>query len=101
MQHALREAARRGHRAVLLVGDAPLLRPLRLLGREDRRAVAAGPPTSSTGCWRCELVPGALDGARGLIGATGPLAAEARSCDAWCVPAAVRRSAATSLPRAA
>ena len=41
MRHALREAARRGHGAVLLVGDAPYYGAVRLLQREDRRAVAA------------------------------------------------------------
>ena len=42
MRRAMRDA-QRGHQAVLLVGDASLLRPLRLLRREDRAAVAARP----------------------------------------------------------
>ena len=48
-----------------------LLRALRLLGRADRRPVAARPATSATASSRCELAPGALDGARGTRRATG------------------------------
>ena len=43
MTHALAAAKARGHGAVILLGDAALLRPLRLLRSQDRRAVAAGP----------------------------------------------------------
>ena len=42
MRRAMHDA-QRGHTAVLLVGDASLLRPVRLLGRQDRRPLAAGP----------------------------------------------------------
>jgi predicted N-acetyltransferase YhbS len=70
MAHALGAARRHGHAAVLLVGDAPYY------GR-------FGFSTAKTGALRLpgpyardrllahEIVPGVLDGARGLIGATG------------------------------
>jgi predicted N-acetyltransferase YhbS len=70
IQRALEDAARLGHRAVLLVGDAPYYGRfgfssgktgnLWLPGRYDAHRFLA-----------CELVPGALDGARGLVSATG------------------------------
>ncbi len=73
MRRAMQEARRLGHRAVLLVGDAPYYGrfgfssaktgALWMPGRYDRDRLLA-----------CELVPGALDGARGLIGATGDIA---------------------------
>jgi predicted N-acetyltransferase YhbS len=72
MQRALRQARRGGFQAVLLVGDAPFYRrfgfsaekigALWLPGSYDRNRFLAH-----------ELVPGALDGARGLVGATGKL----------------------------
>jgi predicted N-acetyltransferase YhbS len=71
IQHALHEAKRLGHRAVLLVGDlayysrfgfsAEKTGALWLPGPHDRDRLLA-----------CELVPGALDGARGLIAASRP-----------------------------
>jgi predicted N-acetyltransferase YhbS len=70
MRRALGAAQRRGHRAVLLVGDAPYYSrfgfsaaktgSLWLPGHFERERLLA-----------CELMPGALDGARGLISATG------------------------------
>ena len=70
VQRALADASRLGHRAVLLVGDAPYYGRfgfssektgnLWLPGRYDAHRFLA-----------CELVPGALDGARGLVSATG------------------------------
>jgi predicted N-acetyltransferase YhbS len=70
MRHALEQARRRGHGAVLLVGDAPFYgrfgfssettRALRLPGAYERERLLA-----------LEIVPGALDGARGLISPTG------------------------------
>ena len=86
VRRALREARRLGHGAVLLVGDAPYYGrfgfsaektgALRLPGPYERHRLLA-----------CELVPGALDGARGLVSATGPM-----------VP---KPAAASTLPRAA
>ena len=70
IRHAQNEAARRGHAAVLLVGDASYYGrfgfsadktgALRLPGPYERNRLLA-----------CELHPGALDGAHGLIRATG------------------------------
>jgi predicted N-acetyltransferase YhbS len=70
MRHALASAMERGHRAVVLVGDAPYyqrfgFRPEPTLGLElpgpvDRRRFLA-----------LELVPGALRGAAGPVVATG------------------------------
>ncbi len=77
MRRALREAARRGHAAVLLVGDAAYYgrfgfsadtaRDLWLPGLVDHGRLLG-----------CELVPGAFDGARGAIRtASRPAAAAA------------------------
>ena len=73
MRHALDAARRLGHGAVLLVGDAPYYGrfgfsaektgSLWLPGRYDAKRFLA-----------LELAPGALDGARGLVSATGRLA---------------------------
>jgi predicted N-acetyltransferase YhbS len=70
MDHALNRARRRGHRALVLVGDPPFYGrfgfsadktgALWLPGSYERHRLLAH-----------ELVPGALDGARGLISATG------------------------------
>jgi len=70
IRRAIEAAARLGHRAVLLVGDASYYGrfgfsaektgPLRLPGRYDRHRFLA-----------LELVPGALDGAHGLVSASG------------------------------
>jgi predicted N-acetyltransferase YhbS len=70
MRHALDAASYAGHAAVLLVGDAPYY---------DRFGFSAG---KTGGLWlpgpyerdrllACELEPGVLDGARGLIHAAG------------------------------
>ena len=68
MRRALREAKRRGYRAVLLVGDpayyqrfgfsAEMTSALRMPGPYERERLLA-----------CEFVPGALKGARGMIAA--------------------------------
>jgi predicted N-acetyltransferase YhbS len=70
-QHAIRNAARLGHRAVLLVGDAPYYGrfgfsaektgTLRMPGFCDPRRLLA-----------LELAAGALDGAHGLVAAGRP-----------------------------
>jgi predicted N-acetyltransferase YhbS len=70
MRHALAAAAKLGHRAIMLVGDvayygrfgfsAEQTRSLWLPGRYDARRFLA-----------LELSPGALDGAVGLVRATG------------------------------
>ncbi len=70
MQRALSAAKARGHGAVLLVGDAPYY------GRFGFSADATGAlwmpgPYERERLLALELTPGALAGARGLIGATG------------------------------
>jgi predicted N-acetyltransferase YhbS len=70
MRRAIAAARRRAHRAVLLVGDALYY------GRFGFSAEKTGALWLPGPCERhrllgCELTPGALDGARGLIGATG------------------------------
>jgi predicted N-acetyltransferase YhbS len=75
VQRALRESTRGGHRAVLLVGDAPYY------GRfgfscEATRGLWLPGPFEQHRLLACELAPGALEGAQGLISACGPLAAK-------------------------
>jgi predicted N-acetyltransferase YhbS len=70
MRRALATARRRGHGAVLLVGDAPYYERFGFSAAKMGALWLPGP------CERhrllgCELVPGSLDGARGLIGTTG------------------------------
>jgi predicted N-acetyltransferase YhbS len=71
VRRALSVARRQGHRAVILVGDAPYYgrfgfsaaktASLRMPGPFERRRLLG-----------LELVPGGLDGARGLLHAAGP-----------------------------
>jgi len=73
VRRAIAEARKRGHGAVMLVGDAPYYGrfgfsraktgSLRLPGPFERDRLLA-----------LELVPAALDGARGLVRAAGPMA---------------------------
>src|SRR5262249_26034267 len=75
VQQALREATRRGHRAVLLVGDAPYY------GRfgfscENTGALWLPGPYEQHRLLAREPAPGALQGAQGLISAWGPVAAK-------------------------
>jgi predicted N-acetyltransferase YhbS len=70
VQHALREAARRQHGAVLLVGDAPYYGRFGF-SSEKTDALWLPGPYERHRLLACELKPGALDGARGLISACG------------------------------
>ena len=70
VQHALREAARRRHGAVLLVGDAPYYGRFGF-SSEKTGALWLPGPYERHRLLACELKPGALDGARGLISASG------------------------------
>jgi predicted N-acetyltransferase YhbS len=70
VQHALREAARRPHGAVLLVGDAPYYGRFGF-SSEKTGALWLPGPYERHRLLACELKPGALDGARGLISASG------------------------------
>jgi predicted N-acetyltransferase YhbS len=75
MRQALEQAERRGHRAVLLVGDAPYYGRFGFSAEKTGALWLPGPYARERLLAR-ELVPGALDGARGLINATGRIAAK-------------------------
>jgi predicted N-acetyltransferase YhbS len=70
MEQALGAAAKRGHEAVLLVGDAPYYARFGF-SRESTGGLWLPGPYESERFLGRELVPGALDGARGLVSATG------------------------------
>jgi predicted N-acetyltransferase YhbS len=72
MHHALREAARLRHGAVLLVGDAPYYSRFGF-SSEKTSALWLPGPYERHRLLGCELKPGALDGARGLISARSAL----------------------------
>lgn len=70
MEHAIDEARRLGHRAILLVGDAPYY--ARFGFSADKTGALAMPgPYEKHRLLALELVPGALDGAHGVIRACG------------------------------
>lgn len=70
MDHALAAAAARGHRAVILLGDAPYY--ARFGFSAEKTAVLALPgPFERDRLLGLELVPGALEGAEGLIVSAG------------------------------
>jgi predicted N-acetyltransferase YhbS len=72
VRHALALAARRRHGAVLLVGDASYY--ARFGFSDEKTGVLWLPgPYEQHRLLGCELEAGALDGARGMIGATGAL----------------------------
>jgi predicted N-acetyltransferase YhbS len=70
MRHALAEAARRGHKAVILVGDAPYYARFGFTRTLTENLVLPG-PVDNDRFLGLELVPGALDNAFGLVIATG------------------------------
>lgn len=70
MQRALREAKRLGHRSVLLVGDAPYYSRFGF-SADKTGALRLPGPYEQHRLLGLELKTGALDGARGLIRATG------------------------------
>jgi len=70
VQRALREAKRHGHDAVLLVGDAPYYARFGF-SSEKTGALWLPGPYERHRLLAVELVPGALDGARGLLRASG------------------------------
>jgi predicted N-acetyltransferase YhbS len=78
MRHALRAAARGGHRVVLLVGDASYYGRFGFSAERTGRLWLPG-LTDRSRLLGCELAAGALDGLRGAIRAPGkprvPLAA--------------------------
>jgi predicted N-acetyltransferase YhbS len=70
MRHAIAEAARLGHGAILLVGDAPYYR--RFGFSADKTGALAMPgPYERHRFLALELADGALNGARGVLRATG------------------------------
>ena len=72
MREALSRARTLGHRAVLLVGDAPYYERFGFSAAAAEDLWLPGPYDRSR-FLALELDPGALDGARGLVSATGAL----------------------------
>lgn len=70
MVHALEQAAELGHRAVFLVGDEPYYARFGFSRAAAEALILPGPVDNARFLAR-ELVPGGLEGARGLIRATG------------------------------
>ena len=70
VKRSLADAKRRGHRAVLLVGDAPYYGRFGF-GAEATAALRLPGPFQPERLLGLELRPDALDGARGLVRATG------------------------------
>jgi predicted N-acetyltransferase YhbS len=96
MRRAVREARRLGHRAVLLVGDAPYYARFGFSAQQTGQLWLPGPYDEDR-LLGLELTAGALGGARGLIGATGALEP---TPDLNLLVARIRRDE-TMLPRAA
>jgi predicted N-acetyltransferase YhbS len=97
VQHALREAARRRHGAVLLVGDAPYYARLGFSSAQTGALWMPGRYEQHR-LLGCELAPGALDGARGLVSACART--EPRP-DLATLVAGLARNDTTLTPRAA
>jgi predicted N-acetyltransferase YhbS len=68
---AIREAKRRGYRAVLLVGD-PAYYPRFGFSAENTSALRMPGPYERDRLLACEFLPGTLEGARGMISADRP-----------------------------
>ena len=78
MDHALAAAKARGHRAVILLGDAPYYIRFGFSAAKTGELTLPG-PFERDRLLGLELVEGALDGAWGMISATGRPAAEPRA----------------------
>jgi predicted N-acetyltransferase YhbS len=72
VRRALRDARRLGHGAIILVGDAPYYSRFGFTGEKAAEISMPG-PFERHRLLALELVPGALDGANGLLCATGRL----------------------------
>src|SRR5476651_2445301 len=72
VRRALREARRLGHHAVILVGDPPYYSRFGFTAAKTAR-LRLPAPFERHRLLALELVPGALDGARGQVSATGRL----------------------------
>jgi predicted N-acetyltransferase YhbS len=70
VRHALRAARQEGHAAVILVGDAPYYERFGF-SREKTGELRLPGPYERDRLLALELEPGALDGAAGLVTATG------------------------------
>jgi predicted N-acetyltransferase YhbS len=70
VRHVIEAARRLGHRAVILVGDAPYYSRFGFTAEKSVRLKLPG-PFERHRLLALELVHGALDGARGLVSATG------------------------------
>ena len=68
---SVREARRLGHGAVILVGDAPYYSRFGFAGEKTAAGLKLPGPFERHRLLALELVPGALDGARGMVSATG------------------------------
>ena len=77
MDHALAAAAARGHRAVILLGDAPYYARFGF-SAEKMAGLSLPGPFERDRLLGLELVPGALDAASGMIVATGAKAQAVR-----------------------
>lgn len=71
MRRAIEEARRLGHGSIMLVGDAPYYGRFGF-GTGPMKDVRMPGPHVPERLLGLELMPGALDGAQGLIAATGP-----------------------------
>ncbi len=80
MRHALSQAGRLGHGAILLVGDAPYYARFGFVDGQDRRLAMPG-PVERARFLALELVDGWLDGAAGMVVATGRRKPKAGSGD--------------------
>src|SRR5262249_16652184 len=78
MDHALAAARARGHRAVILLGDAPYYARFGFSAQKTGELSLPG-PFERERLLALELVEGALDGAWGMIAATGAPAPKARA----------------------
>ncbi len=76
VRHAVAQARRLGHHAVILVGDPPYYSRFGFTAEKTAGLKLPG-PFERQRLLALELVPGALDGARGLVSATGRLALRA------------------------
>ncbi|RDI57105.1 GNAT family N-acetyltransferase [Microvirga subterranea] len=96
MREALRRAADRGHKAVLLVGDAPYYERFGFTTATTQALWMPGPYERGR-FLALELEAGALDGARGLVSATGIME---QKPDLAMLVAAAAQGGAVSLGRA-
>ena len=78
MAHALAAAKARGHRAVLLLGDAPYYARFGFSAEKTAELSLPG-PFERDRLLALELIGGALDGAWGMIAPTGALVSKART----------------------